>query len=153
MIKPQQPRKRVPPLRVPDALRSRIMRSVRRERTAPEVAVARFLSSRGIRFRTNVRSLPGSPDIANKGRRFAVYVHGCFWHRHAGCKYATTPKTNAAFWSLKFAQNVDRDRRKRRALCALGYEVAVIWQCEVETEARMESRLRNILKRATAAKG
>ena len=133
---------------VPDAVRSRIMRSVRRERTSPELAVARFLRSKGVRFRTNVPSLPGSPDLANKKRRFAVYVHGCFWHRHSGCKKATTPKDNAEFWKRKFEQNVARDRRKEAALRDLGFEVAVVWECEVADEDRLRYALRNVLRRA-----
>lgn len=129
-----------------DAQRSRIMRSVRREKTKPELAVARFLGSRGVRFGTNVRSLPGSPDLANKSRRFAVYVHGCFWHRHPGCRKATTPKQNAAFWATKFAQNVARDRVKEQALRDLGFEVAVVWECETTDDATLGRALRKILE-------
>lgn len=125
------------------------MRAVPRERTTPELAVARFLRSRGLRFRTNVRSLPGSPDLANKTRKFAVYVHGCFWHRHSGCKKATTPKDNAEFWRTKFDENVARDRRKERALRNLGFEVVVVWECEAADDARLIHALRPILRRVT----
>jgi DNA mismatch endonuclease, patch repair protein len=134
---------------VPDETRSRIMRSVKREKTKPEIAVARYLSARGIRFRTNVRSLPGSPDLANKSRRFAIYVHGCFWHRHEGCRRATTPKDNATFWREKFEQNVARDRRKERALRSLGYEVVTVWECETVSEDRLAEALRPILRHVT----
>lgn len=134
---------------VPSELRSRIMRAVRRERTTPELAVARYLRARGVRFRTNVRSLPGSPDLANKTRKLAVYVHGCFWHRHPGCKKATTPKDNADFWRTKFEQNVARDRRKEEALRELGFEVAVVWECESGDEKRLDRALRKVLRRAT----
>lgn len=133
---------------VPSELRSRIMRAVRRERTTPELAVARFLRARGVRFRTNVRSLPGSPDLANKRKRFAIYVHGCFWHRHTGCKKTTTPKSNADFWRTKFEQNVARDRRKEEALRDLGFEVAVVWECEAGDEKRLGHALRKVLRRA-----
>ena len=126
------------------ALRSRIMRSVPRERTTPEEAVAGALRLLGVRFRRNVRSLPGSPDLANKTRRFAIYVHGCFWHRHTGCARATTPKANALFWVTKFAANVARDARKERALRTLGYDVDIIWECQTkdpEELARIVSRI------------
>lgn len=134
---------------VPSDLRSRIMRAVRRERTTPELVVAQFLRARGVRFRTNVRSLPGSPDLANKTRKLAVYVHGCFWHRHPGCKKGTTPKDNAEFWRTKFEQNVARDSRKEGALRELGYEVAVVWECEVADEKRLDRALRKLVRRAT----
>ena len=120
------------------AVRSRIMRSVRRERTDPEEAVAAALRRAGVRFRRNVRSLPGSPDLANKRRRFAVYVHGCFWHRHPGCPRATTPKANAKFWRTKFASNVERDARKEQALRALGYDVEVIWECQAKDPEELD---------------
>jgi DNA mismatch endonuclease (patch repair protein) len=125
------------------------MRAVRRERTNPELAVARFLRARGVRFRTNVRSLPGSPDLANKTKKLAIYVHGCFWHRHAACKKATTPKQNAEFWRTKFEQNVARDRRKVQALRDLGFEVAVVWECEAGNEKRLDRVLRKVIRRAT----
>jgi DNA mismatch endonuclease (patch repair protein) len=121
------------------------MRSVRRERTDPEEAVAAALRRAGVRFRRNVRSLPGSPDLANKSRRFAVYVHGCFWHRHPGCSRATSPKTNAEFWQTKFAANVERDARKEQALRALGYNVEVIWECQTKDYESLDRRVARIL--------
>lgn len=137
--------------RVTDARRSRIMRAVRQEKTKPELAVARFLRARGVRFRMNVRSLPGSPDLANKSRGFAVYVHGCFWHRHPGCGRATTPKNNAEFWRTKFEQNVARDQRKERALRGLGFEVAVVWECETHDDGLLSRALEGVLERASAS--
>jgi DNA mismatch endonuclease (patch repair protein) len=96
-----------------------------------------------------VRSLPGSPDLANKTKMIAVYVHGCFWHRHQGCKQTTTPKDNAEFWRTKFEQNVARDRRKEEALRKLGFEVAVVWECEAGDEKRLDRTLRKVVRRAT----
>lgn len=122
-------------------VRSRIMRSVRRERTDPEEAVAAALRRAGVRFRRNVRTLPGSPDLANKARRFAIYVHGCFWHRHPGCSKATMPKANAEFWRRKFDANVERDARKEQALRSLGYEVEVIWECETKDPDELDRRV------------
>jgi len=133
---------------VPSETRSRIMRAVPRERTTPELEVARFLRAKGLQFRTNVRSLPGSPDLANKTKRFAIYVHGCFWHRHAACKKTTTPKDNAEFWRKKFEQNIARDRRNEEALRELGFEVAVVWECEVHDKPRLDTALRKIIRRA-----
>lgn len=129
-------------------LRSKIMRAVRRERTTPERAVAEFLGNNGVRFRTNVRNLPGTPDLANKKRRFAVYVHGCFWHRHPGCRKASTPKSNVEFWRVKFLQNVERDRRKYLELRKLGFEVVVVWECETREAARMTHKLKSVLERS-----
>jgi DNA mismatch endonuclease, patch repair protein len=130
---------------VTSPLRSRIMRSVPREGTTAEVRVATFLRSRGIRFRRNVRSLPGSPDLANKSRALAIYVHGCFWHRHPGCRRATVPKANASFWATKFEENVVRDRRKESALRALGYRVEVVWECQTFTEEQLANALAELL--------
>lgn len=111
------------------------MKSVRQAGTAPELAVRLALSSRGLRYRLNFRSLPGSPDIANVRRRFAIFVHGCFWHRHQNCPYATTPKTNVPFWAKKFAGNVARDRAKIDALRARSFHVLVLWECQTRDAA------------------
>jgi DNA mismatch endonuclease (patch repair protein) len=118
---------------------------VRRERTRPEEAVAAALVRNGIRFRRNVRSLPGSPDLANKTRRVAIFVHGCFWHRHPGCPKATTPKTNTEFWQNKFAANLAREMRKEAALREMGYEVRVIWECETRDAERLERQVALII--------
>lgn len=126
-------------------LRSRIMRAVRREKTDGELAVARYLREAGVHYRFNVRSLPGSPDLANKHRKFAVFVHGCFWHRHRGCKRTTTPKQNEAFWRRKFEQNVARDRRNEKLLRELGYEVVVVWECETRESHLLARALRPLV--------
>ena len=111
------------------------MRRVGREGTQPEVALRRALWQRGARYRVNVRALPGSPDIVFPGQKVAVFVHGCFWHRHSDCKRATMPKTNVAFWDAKFAANIERDARKCRELHDLGWMTQVVWACELETAA------------------
>ena len=117
------------------------MKSVRQVGTAPELAVRRALSFRGVRYRLNVRSLPGSPDIANMREHFAIFVHGCFWHRHPGCRYATTPKTNVPFWSRKFAANIQRDQAKLQALRTRAIRVLVVWECQTRDEAALGSLL------------
>src|ERR1700674_5066845 len=122
-------------MRVPrpsDPRRSALMARVRQRGTAAELVVASALRSLGASYRLNVRTLPGSPDFANRTRRWAVFVHGCFWHRHAGCVRATVPKTNKKFWQTKFAANRVRDRRAIRMLRRSGYRVIVVWECEVE---------------------
>ena len=113
--------------------------------TAPELAVRRVLHRIGARFRIHRRDLPGTPDIVLPGRRLALLVHGCFWHRHAGCPYAYTPKTRVEFWTTKFAGNVARDRKVRRKLKSLGWDVHVIWECDTRDLAALERRLRKIL--------
>lgn len=114
------------------AMRSRIMRAVPRSNTAPEIQLRRALHKLGLRYRLHVRSLPGSPDITFKGPRVAVFVHGCYWHRHEGCRLSTTPKSNAAFWQGKFRDNLARDRRVVEQLESDGWAVVVAWQCEVQ---------------------
>lgn len=124
-----------------DPTRSRIMRSVRQERTKPEMVVRRALHAAGYRFRANAKGLPGSPDLTFTARRKAVFVHGCFWHRHIGCRLASTPKTRVAFWEKKFAQNVERDARKVAELEADWWEVLTIWECETKDMSETLSRL------------
>lgn len=94
-----------------------------------------------IRFRTRNRDLPGSPDIANRRRRWAVFVHGCFWHHHFGCKLATVPKQNRQFWMDKFRKNQARDARVERTLRECGFKVLVVWQCETKNVADLGARL------------
>ena len=92
------------------------MSRIRSKDTIPEVRVRSFLHRAGFRFRLHVKDLPGSPDIVLPKHRTAIFVHGCFWHRHSGCKYACTPKSRVDFWNKKFQQNIDRDRRNNIAL-------------------------------------
>ena len=117
------------------------MRSVRQSGTSPELAVRAALGSLGIAFGTNVKDMPGRPDIWLTQTDTPVFVHGCFWHRHLGCKDTTTPKRNRNFWVEKFEKNIERDNRIFQSLRALGYAPVVVWQCETV----MESRLKDIL--------
>jgi DNA mismatch endonuclease (patch repair protein) len=126
-----------------DEARAALMRRVRRRDTAPERAVASALRALGHAYRKNVRSLPGSPDFANKRRRWAVFVHGCYWHRHRGCKRATVPKHNRAFWQAKFAANRKRDAAAIRELRRRGFKVVLVWECEAESA---ETWLRQVLE-------
>lgn len=117
-----------------DPARSRLMSRVRQQGTDPEIFVRSVLWSMGGRYRVNDRSLPGSPDISNKTRRKVVFVHGCFWHAHQGCRRATLPKRNRRFWQAKFEANRERDRRKEYRLREMGFDILVIWECELERD-------------------
>ena len=122
------------------------MAGVRRHGTSAELRVRELLKELGHYYRCENRDLPGSPDLANRARGWAVFVHGCFWHRHAGCTRTTTPKRNRPFWVEKFEQNRRRDARAITALRRLGFTTVVVWECEVEkktsiVERRLSTRL------------
>lgn len=110
--------------------RSERMSRIRAKDTAPEVALRKALHALGFRYRLHVK-LPGKPDIVLPRHKAVVFVHGCFWHRHAGCKVASTPKSNTAFWQEKFERNVQRDARVQDELEAAGWRVLIAWECEL----------------------
>lgn len=122
--------------------RSSIMKRVGRENTKPELKVRAKLHVLGLRFRLHRRDLPGTPDIVLTKHRTVIFVHGCFWHRHLGCRYATTPKTRQEYWIPKFEANITRDVRKEAQLRELGWRVLVIWECETRDLPVLEARLR-----------
>ncbi|MFW4697541.1 very short patch repair endonuclease [Pseudomonas aeruginosa] len=126
--------------------RSSIMRAVPRTNTKPEILVRQRLHAIGLRFRVNARNLPGSPDIVLPKWRTVIFVHGCFWHRHPGCKYASTPKSRLDYWAPKFAANIERDARKTAELIALGWRVLVVWECETKNLAALEERLKQDIR-------
>lgn len=131
--------------RVPtDPERRALMQRVRRSGTPAEDRVAAICRELGLAYRRNVKSLPGSPDLANKTRRWAVFVNGCFWHAHTGCKKATVPKRNNAFWTTKFEANRRRDAAKIKKLRADGYRVVLIWECETSDALLVKRRLSNL---------
>ncbi|MFB8919953.1 MULTISPECIES: very short patch repair endonuclease [Xanthomonas] len=125
--------------------RSALMRSVRQKDTSPEVIVRRAAHSLGARFRLHQKSLPGSPDMVFPSRKLCIFIHGCFWHRHPGCRLASTPGSNVDFWLEKFQKNVDRDNRKSEELKSLGWRVEVIWECETRNRDSLLARLKEIL--------
>lgn len=116
--------------RLSPAERSRNMSRIRDKHTGPEMRVRRAAHALGLRFRLHRRDLPGTPDLVFPKLRVALFVNGCFWHRHEGCAKAYSPKSNEDFWRAKFAANVERDARKAAALEAAGWTPVVIWECE-----------------------
>lgn len=128
--------------------RSRMMASIKGRNTAPELVVRRFLHAEGFRFRLHRRDLPGTPDIVLPRYHAAVFVHGCFWHRHEGCRYTTTPATHPEFWQQKFQANRARDQRDLSALVSEGWKVVIIWEC-----ATKHHRERNLLELARVLRG
>jgi DNA mismatch endonuclease (patch repair protein) len=113
--------------------------------TQPELIVRRLLTEMGLRYRLHRPDLPGKPDIVFGPRRLVLFVHGCFWHRHRGCRMASTPSANAAFWQTKLDANMARDRRNTAALKRAGWRVAVIWECETRQPERLARRLQRLL--------
>ncbi|HVA50079.1 MAG TPA: DNA mismatch endonuclease Vsr [Pirellulales bacterium] len=128
------------------AQRSALMGRVRGKDTKPELALRRLLHRMGYRFRLHRRDLPGSPDLVLPRFKLAIFVHGCFWHRHPRCRLATTPATNSAFWLEKFRTNRKRDRRNQRQLAAAGWRVLVVWQCELAQVDKLKERLRGLIE-------
>ena len=131
------------------ARRSQLMSRIRGADTRRELIVRRLVHSLGYRFRLHRRDLPGSPDLAFPSRRKVVFVHGCFWHRHSGCRLAYTPKSNREFWVKKFATNRVRDRRAIRQLRAAGWDALIVWECEVDDLAGVRRTLLAHLRRSS----
>lgn len=130
-----------------DPVRSALMKRVRQQKTQVEDLVAVALRQHHIGYRRNVRTLPGSPDFANKSRRWAIFVNGCFWHHHKTCVRGTVPTRNHDFWVEKFSANRKRDARKIRALRAQKFHVAVIWECEGLDAVALAFRIAQIARR------
>jgi DNA mismatch endonuclease (patch repair protein) len=123
------------------------MGSVRQKDNAAELVVQKAFKRLRRRFSTDRRDLPGSPDVVFQRQRVAVFVHGCFWHRHKSCKKTTTPRTRKAFWLKKFSANQKRDHRNEKLLAKLGWKVFVLWECELTQDWVIPTKLaRSILK-------
>jgi DNA mismatch endonuclease (patch repair protein) len=113
------------------------MSGISGKNTAPELRVRRFLHANGLRYRLHSRQLPGRPDVVLARYRSLVFVHGCFWHQHRGCRFAYMPKSNRAFWEKKLRGNVERDRRILRQLRRAAWRVKVVWECEVADQDKL----------------
>lgn len=127
--------------------RSWNMSRIKGRDTKPERTVRSVLHRLGFRFRLHCRDLPGVPDIVLKRHRTVIFVHGCFWHRHAGCRFAYTPKSNAEFWLNKLTSNVKRDAVNARKLRGLGWTVLTIWECQVANEQSLKAKLNKALSK------
>lgn len=131
------------------AERSRLMAKIRGKNTGPERAVRSLLHRAGYRFRLHVSGLPGKPDVVLPRYKTVVFVHGCFWHRHPGCKVATLPKSHRRFWTEKFARNVANDRKHRRRLRRLGWQVVTVWACTLKRPDQVLARIERALRPQT----
>lgn len=131
--------------------RSRCMAAIRGKDTKPEILVRKFLFSKGLRYRLNNRKLPGSPDIVLKKYKTVIFVDGCFWHGHEGCKYFRLPKSNTSFWETKITRNIERDKETTQALTALGWKVIRIWECELRNKSNRKAALNKLLNDITCS--
>ena len=121
--------------------RSRNMSAIKSKNTKPEIAVRKLLHSMGYRFRLHRKDLPGSPDIVLPKYKTAIFVHGCFWHRHENCKYASHPKTRKEFWENKFKSNVKRDLEIQEKIKNIGWKSVVIWECETKNIENLRDKI------------
>jgi DNA mismatch endonuclease, patch repair protein len=138
------------PLRNKAHARSFIMRQVKSQNTGPELQVRRTAHKLGYRFRITSSDLPGSPDLAFPSRCAAVFVHGCFWHGHAGCRYGQLPRTNLTYWEPKIAKNKERDARVVRELAEMGWRTLVLWQCQLDDLEALGRTLQDFLGPASS---
>ena len=125
-------------------VRSYNMSRIKGKDTKPEETVRKYLFSQGFRYRKNDKKLPGTPDIVLPKYKTVIFVNGCFWHGHEGCKYFVWPKNNAEFWHKKIRDNILRDQRKVQALDLLGWKVIVVWECKIKSDK--ENTLKNLMK-------
>ena len=121
--------------------RSRNMSAIKSKNTKPEIKVRKVLHSMGYRFRLHRKDLPGSPDIVLPKYKTVIFVHGCFWHRHENCKYATTPKTREEFWNNKFRSNIERDLEIHEKIKNLNWRSVVIWECETKNMKNLREKI------------
>lgn len=127
--------------------RSWNMSRIKGENTKPELVVRSLLHQLGFRFRLHRKGLPGTPDIVLPKYETVIFVHGCFWHRHKGCKYAYVPKSRVSFWDKKFRENVERDKRNREQLEQMGWSVEVIRECEINNLERLCDKIKSSFNR------
>jgi DNA mismatch endonuclease, patch repair protein len=131
--------------RVSRERRSANMAAIRGKNTVPELAVRSVLRQLGVGYRVHDKSLKGRPDVVMKGRRKVIFVHGCFWHRHQGCRLCYEPKSRAAFWAEKFAKNIQRDARNMADLHDRGWDILIIWECQTLDAIVLKNRVAHFL--------
>jgi DNA mismatch endonuclease (patch repair protein) len=127
--------------------RSQVMRRIRKTNTGPERKVRQLLTGLGARYRLNVRSLPGTPDIVLRKEQKVIFVHGCFWHQHDGCRLSKQPSVRPEYWLPKLKRNRQRDREALKALQTLGWATLVVWECELENGSRVRKKLQRFFMR------
>lgn len=132
--------------------RSRNMAAIKGKDTKPEMMVRRYLHALGFRYGLHNRKLPGSPDLVFRAFKTVVFIHGCFWHGHRNCRYATMPKSNTEFWTLKIDRNKERDRESEERLKAKGWNVITIWECDLRDRNRRQETLEALAARLRALK-
>lgn len=120
------------------------MAAIKSKDTKPEIKVRKFLHGLGYRYRLHDRDLPGKPDIVMKKYKTVIFVNGCYWHRHPGCKFAYHPQSNIEFWGLKFQQNIDRDRKNYANLEEKGWHVIIIWECDIKNNSYEKKLLKQL---------
>ena len=125
--------------------RSRNMSAIKSKNTKPEIEVRKLLHSLGYRFRLHRKDLPGTPDIVLPKYKTVIFVHGCFWHRHENCKYASIPKTRTEFWENKFKENIERDKKTQEKLQNLGWKTKIVWECEIKKQDKLIKKLEDFL--------
>jgi DNA mismatch endonuclease (patch repair protein) len=113
------------------------MGRIRSKDTMPEIRTRAAVHALGLRYRIHVSDLPGKPDLANKSKRWAIFVHGCFWHAHDGCRLASSPRSNTTYWAEKLARNRARDAANGAALREVGFKVLTVWECEARSDGRL----------------
>lgn len=129
--------------------RSKLMSKIRSANTKPEIMIRKYLFSKGFRYRINVPTLPGKPDIVLKKWKAIIFINGCFWHGHENCKIAHIPKTNEGFWSSKIKRNTERDKCNIESLKKDNWNVIVVWECELGNRALQEERFTRLISQIT----
>lgn len=134
--------------RITTRRRSENMRRIKSHDTKPEMIVRRLVHAMGYRYRLHQKDLPGRPDMVFSRKRKVIFIHGCFWHQHnrSDCPFSHQPKSNNSYWDTKLSRNVERDKNVRQKLEELGWEVLIIWECEIKKSLELSNKLSNFLK-------
>lgn len=132
-------------------VRSYNMSQIKSKDTKPEEKVRKYLFSRGFRYRKNDKRLPGKPDIVLPKYKTVIFVNGCFWHKHEGCKYFVMPKSNIEYWETKIENNVERDKRNLSKLNEMGWKTIIVWECELKKKS-FDSTMSNLINDIVANK-